>query len=102
LPLPSASWLSLSERDGWVGQSVAAVEISRESSGSASGFRSNRCGLMDSIHVIGFDGRFIVRLLVCETLEHGRREDCIEILVSGSVPNFTTHGWTSLGFQREE
>jgi hypothetical protein len=30
------------------GQSVAAVEISRGSSGSASGFRISRCGLLDS------------------------------------------------------
>lgn len=37
-----------SERAGWVGQSVGAVEISRGSSGPACGFRSSRCGLMDS------------------------------------------------------
>jgi hypothetical protein len=45
-----------------------------------------------------FDGRVIVRRLVCESLEHGRHGDCVETLVSGSLLNFTTHGWTPLGF----
>jgi hypothetical protein len=53
--------------------------------------------------VIGFDGRFIVRWLVCESLEHGRREDCIRnssVRICAQFHN--TRGWTSLGLHGEE
>jgi len=59
-----------------VGQSVEGVEISRGSSGSASGF-PQQPSRVDGFRAIGFDGRFVVRLLVCESVEHRRRGDCI-------------------------